>query len=309
MPKQAALSKLLHFALKPILALSISAVACVAAPIMYGGLGGHANGDSTNDGALGIIDQNTGVVTIVGHPAGVARISGLAFDLNGNLYGATQGNFPFPPVTPPSSSALIEINPADGSLISDVGIITDHGTPINIADLAIQPKTGVLFGIRGPNDGLNQQGLLYTIDKTTSAATLVGDTSSFFDSIAFGPDGTLYLSAANLDFMTGNIVDPRLETLDPSNATELTSVPTAQFYGALGARPSDGVIFAGNGDQHTLYTLNPTTGAQTVVGDTGRNFVGDIDFLTPVPEPSTLVLFGLGMLALYLGRHPHSGKC
>jgi hypothetical protein len=278
----------------------------VAAPIMYGGLGGHANGDSTNDGALGIIDQTTGVVTIVGHPSGVTRISGLAFDLNGNLYGATQGSFPFPPVTPPSPSALIQINPTTGALINDIGNITASGVPINISDLTVQPGTGILFGIRGPNDGNNGQGLLYTINKTTGVATLVGDTHSFFDSIAFGPNGMLYLSAADLDFTTGNQINFRLETLNPTNAAMLTTVAATQFYGALGVRPTDGVIFAGNGDQGQLFTLNATTGAQTLIGSTGRNFVGDIDFLTP--EPGTFILLSLGALGLYAIRHRRAPK-
>src|SRR5207244_6186201 len=61
-----------------------------AQPILFGGLGGHSNGDSTNDGALGTVDPTTGVVTIVGHPAGVARITGLAFDSLGLLFATTQ---------------------------------------------------------------------------------------------------------------------------------------------------------------------------------------------------------------------------
>jgi hypothetical protein len=279
----------------------------VAAPIMFGGLGGHANGDSTNDGALGIIDQATGLVIIVGHPAGVTRISGLAFDLNGTLYGATQGSFPFPPVTPPSASALIQINPATGALINDIGNITASGVPINISDLAVQPGTGILFGIRGPNDANNGQGLLYTINKTTGVATLLGDTHSFFDSIAFGPNGTLYLSAADLEFASGNQINIRFETLNPTNAAILTNVATTEFYGALGVRPSDGVIFAGNGDQGQLFTLNATTGAQTLIGSTGRNFVGDIDFLS-TPEPGTFILFSLGAIGLCTVRNRKAAK-
>jgi hypothetical protein len=54
-----------------------------AGVIMYGGNGGHPNPDgsplSINNGWLDIIDQTTGAVTPVGHPAGVAKLSGLAF--------------------------------------------------------------------------------------------------------------------------------------------------------------------------------------------------------------------------------------
>jgi hypothetical protein len=269
---------------------------------MYGGLGGHANGDSTNDGSLAVIDQTTGAVTVIGHPSGVARLSGLTFDLSGNLFGVTQGAFPFPPVTPPSDSHLVQINSSTGALISNIGAVTDANVAINIADLATQPGTGNLYGVRGPNDGGNGQGLLYTINKTTGAATLIGDTSSFFDSIAFAPDGTLYLIAADLDFSNGNIINPRLETLNPANAGLLTTVGLSQYYGAFGIRPTDGVLFAGNGDQAQLFTLDPVTGAQTLVGGTGRTFVGDIAFQMPEPGSLSLAFLGAVGLAFYRTR-------
>ena len=268
---------------------------------MFGGLGGHANGDSTNDGSLAVIDQTTGAVTVIGHPAGVSRLSGITFDLSGNLFGVTQGAFPFPPVTPPSASQLVRINSNNGALLSNVPV-TDNGVGINIADLATQPGTGTLYGVRGPNDGLNGQGFLYRIDKTTGAATQIGDTSSFFDSIAFAPDGTLYLIAADLDFVTGNIINPRLETLNPANAGLLTTVGLAQYYGAFGIRPTDGVLFAGNGDAAQLFTLNPGTGAETLIGSTGRTFVGDIAFLAPEPGSLGLAVLGAFGLALYRKR-------
>jgi len=223
-------------------------------------------------------------------------------DLSGNLFGVTQGSFPFPPVTPPSDSHLVRIDPNNGALMSNIGSVTDNGVPINISDLATQPGTGTLYGVRGPNDGGNGQGVLYTINKTTGAATRIGDTSSFFDSIAFAPDGTLYLIAANLDFATGNIVNPRLETLNAANAGLLSTVGLSQYYGAFGIRSSDGVLFAGNGDQAQLFTLNPGTGAETLIGNTGRTFVGDIDFQTPEPGSLGLAFLGAAGLAFYRTR-------
>src|SRR3981189_3481000 len=114
----------------------------LAASTLYGGRGGHSNGDSTNDGSLGVVDPNTGVVSVVGHPSGVARISGLAFALNGFLSGATQiaGGFP-PPPGPTGASNLIRIDPNTGALLSSVPI-TNGVTGISIADLAVQPVTG-----------------------------------------------------------------------------------------------------------------------------------------------------------------------
>lgn len=263
--------------------------------ILYGGLGGHSNGDSTNDGSLGLVNQTTGAVTIVGHPAGVSRISGLAFDLSNTLYAATLpgGGFP-PPPGPTGVSSLLRLNPITGAILSSV-TITDAGVGISIADLAVQPSTGFLYGIRGPIDQLNGQGKLYTINTTTGVATLVGNTGDFFGAIAFAPNGTLYMSSADLD-ANDNLVNISLKRLNPNNAATIGSVPTVDFFGALAVRPDDSVIFGGNGDQGQLFTINPATGAETLVGSTGRNFVGDLAFLTPEPASFALACLGLIML-------------
>ncbi len=268
--------------------------AAAPAAALYGGLGGHSNGDSTNDGALGIVDQITGGVSIVGHPAGVARISGLAFGLDGTLYGATQvpGGFP-PPPGPTGASNLIRIDANTGALISSA-LITDGTNGLSIADLAVQPGTGVIYGIRSPQDQLGGQGRLYTINPATGLATFVGSTGDFFASIAFAPNGILYMSSADLDFATDNIINMSLKTLNPANAGILSTVATQDFFGAFGIR-SDGTIFGGTGDQGQLFTINPVTGAETLIGSTGQNFVGDLAF-APVPEPGSFLLALIGVL-------------
>src|SRR5438045_7029178 len=76
--------------------------------ILFGGIGGHnisaGPEPSANDGALAIVDQNTAAITIVGHPADVARISGLAFDATGALFATTQPQGGFPPPRAPGAS-------------------------------------------------------------------------------------------------------------------------------------------------------------------------------------------------------------
>jgi hypothetical protein len=76
-----------------------------AESVLYGGNGGHKNFDGTplsiHDGWLVTIDQTTGAVIPVGHPAGVARLSGIAFAGRDLLYGATLGGGGFPDVPPP----------------------------------------------------------------------------------------------------------------------------------------------------------------------------------------------------------------
>ena len=192
--------------------------------VMYGGLGGHAaGGGSTNDGALVTVDQATAATTLVGHPAGVARLTGIAFDADGSLFGSTLGAIPYPPPPSPSTSKLILINPDTGALISTIGPIVDgpNGPAISIDDLAMQPGTDVLFGIRSEIDGLGGAGKLYAINKASGVATLVGNTGHVFGSIAFAPTGTLYLSAADLGAM--GPTNASLKILNPVSAAVVSS--------------------------------------------------------------------------------------
>ncbi|MFL6530306.1 MAG: hypothetical protein ACJ8KX_07530 [Chthoniobacterales bacterium] len=263
---------------------------------LYGGLGGHNNGDSTNDGALATVNPNTAAVSIVGHPAGVTRISGLAFDGSGVLYGSTlRPGGGFPPPSGPRISDLIRINPGTGATLTSVPI-TSGAQSLSIADLTIQPGTGNLYGITSP-DGDTAPGQLYVINKLTGIATLIGNTGYFFGSIAFAPTGVLFMSAANLNFATGAMIDQALKTIDPNTGATLTSVATRDFFGAFAVR-SDGTIFGGTGDEHQLYTIDRVTGAETLIGDTGSNFIGALAF-QPVPENgATFGLMALSLLGL-----------
>ncbi len=154
-----------------------------------------------------------------------------------------------------------------------------------------QPATGVLFGVEGPDDGLNQPGDLWRINPQTGVGTLVGNTGKFFDTITFAPNGTLYLEAADL---SSGPVNPSIDVIDPATGHVLSSQATTDFFGALAVRPTDGVLFGSTGDSAEIFTINPNTGTETMVGSTGLNFVGGLAF-APVPEPSA---FGLVLLTL-----------
>ena len=96
-------------------------------------------------------------------------------------------------------------------------------------------------------------------------------------------------------------VNISLKTLNPANAAQLTSIATIDFFGALAVRPEDSVLFGDNGDFTQLFTINQATGAEGLIGSTGRNFVGDLAFQA-VPEPASSVLFALGAVSVALAR-------
>ena len=135
----------------------------------------------------------------------------------------------------------------------------------------------MLYGIRGPTDLHRGAGKLYTIDKTTAVATLVGATPVRRDSIAFAPDGTLYEAG-----FTPGVVPPTLYTLNPANGAPLTAVPTPppdDNYGALAVRPTDNVLFGGDGAGGFIFTIDPSTGNRTQVGSsTGTTFIAALSF-------------------------------
>jgi hypothetical protein len=63
-------------------------------------------------------------------------------------------------------------------------------------------------------------------------------------------------------------------------------------------RPTDGVIFGGEGDNGRIATVNPVTGAETLLsGTTQQNFVGYLDFPV-VPEPAALGLVAVASVTL-----------
>ena len=97
-------------------------------------------------------------------------------------------------------------------------LIDENGIPVSIADLATQPGTDTIFGIQSPNDA-NFTGTanLYTIS-TAGVATLVGNTGVFFASIAFAPDGTLYMTSADLPYYRWQLCQRRRSQLRPEHS-------------------------------------------------------------------------------------------
>ena len=249
----------------------------LAQTTLFGGVG---RGPGADRGEVIRIDQATAEGTLVGVGASdpQAGITGLAFDSSGQLYASTINAFLFGE-TP--ASTLIRIDPLTGAQVQLIGTIRlSDGTPIVINDLAIQPGTDVLYGTELDLNTFTNN--IYTIDKATAVATLVGNTGVGGATLAFGPDGTLYMTSAEFD-TDGVFIRGFLNTLDPATAAVLTTSDpfTEAHIGGLAVRPTDGVIFASGGFPSDIYILSEG-GDLTFVGLTGFGGVGDIAF-TPLP--------------------------
>jgi hypothetical protein len=221
----------------------------------------------------------------------IDTLSGISFGPDGTLYGLTALGSNFP-------NALLSFNPSNGGS----NIIGYTGLRIAEGDLDFDPSTGVLYGIENlPASGGRE---LFTIDTSTGVATVVGnvDTKGDLSAMAFDANGSLFI----LDTSTSS---NRLLLVDKSTATIISSVNLRFSHDLAGMdfNPSTGVLYVAYGipfdnvgGPGSLYTLNTTTGALTLVGSThlSRGLSG-LAFFT-VPEPSNLVLISFTSFALLL---------
>jgi hypothetical protein len=249
-----------------------------AQEILYGGAGVSS---TDNVGVLMTINQSNGSGTIVGTP-GEFGLSGISFNSLDQLYATSVGGTG-------TSSSLLLLDPNNGSVILNIGVVMAGSQALKIGDLAFQPGTGTLYGVTANNGptGSPAAGTLYTINLSTGAATLVGNTGSgVAGAIGFAPNGTLYY-----------ITNGSLRTLNPANGMTTSSIAVPGAYDALGVR-SDGVLFASPGNSGDTYIINPMTGAATNLGNSGLdNGVSDLAFRV-VPEPSTCALVIIGVSAI-----------
>jgi hypothetical protein len=153
------------------------------------------------------------------------------------------------------ASPILYIDDVNNRL-GTVDVATGVGTVIGnmggdvMTDIAFDPS-GNLWGISFSN--------IYTINKTTGAATLVGSHGiSGGNALVFGADGTLYAAGAS-NFLF------RINTT--------TGVGTT--IGLMGSFASAGDLAFNGGSlflattSNALLNVNPTTGAGSVVGNMG----------------------------------------
>lgn len=116
------------------------------------------------------------------------------------------------------------------------------------------------------------------VDVTTGAVTLVGNSGRILTDIAFDPNGNLFgIDQTNLyRINTTNGAATVVAALNPA-------IPTVSSN--IGLIPANSLVFGSTGTLYTatnqLYTVNPSTGADTRVGPLGGTFIsaGDLAFV------------------------------
>jgi hypothetical protein len=221
------------------------------------------------------VDSTNGASTVVGG-FGQPSTYTLSFDSGGNLYGISNGY---------NDGTLVQIDKTTGQAVA-VGVSTGIQ---NLMALAFAADGTLYAGSWSSNS-------LYTINKNTGAATLVG--SLGFNAIMdldFDSQGNLYalsdsLYQINMATGQGTLVTHLANSCLMGMAIDQQDHFLATNY-CLNDTP--------------LYQINTADGSLTSLGNTGiaQSMGGAIEVAAAgVPEPGTMSLIGAALAALLLTR-------
>lgn len=225
------------------------------------------------------IDTVTGVQTVISNDLGTGPLQALAAMPSGTMYSIST-----------IGSLLIAIDPVTG-VATNTG--TQVVTPWPIYSLAANAN-GDLYGVTvGPTTAD-----LYKINPSTGA-TLVGNLGRLTTAgLDFSPSGVLYGASGNLFTINTSTGQATVVLDNPQPVSAYSSIafdPTGKLWG----------ITKNSSGPGRLFTINTINGNQDFVPFFGLDgSITGIEFLTPVPVPAALWLFGSGLFTIAgLARH------
>ncbi|MFI4897919.1 MAG: GC-type dockerin domain-anchored protein [Phycisphaerales bacterium JB059] len=222
------------------------------------------NGRSSGNSELHTVNLTTGLATLVapidfgGTPV---QLTALEFDVDGTLYALPSRN-------DPASNQLLEIDPVTGAATSTgLGGPTASESHIALTSIADATNKPTLFGWDTNNF---TGGTLEAIDPSVPSSTPVGPDQSA--SVNF-PSSIEYASGVIYAEEGSNSI-PDLYTVNAQSGVVINTVTLAYpaGYQAIGGmawvnNTLYGVIW--NTTDSSLATINPNTGAVSIIGPTG----------------------------------------
>jgi hypothetical protein len=302
---------------KSLLRICAAWIACAsfmpagAADVLYATGGGPLGGTLSG---LHEVDPQTGANHLLWGLANVHLYNGgLAYDPASDALYAT-GAWD----ASTGTSTLFRIDRFTGAF-AEVGPM-GNGINLTSGGLAVHPLTGVMYAT-GTN-GFQSTGL-FTVDKSSGAATLVGQAGGQCCSVPFGfnmngvgfaSNGTLYANGFSLSGGDSSLYTLNLAT----GAATLVGVHGVNVgrdlkYSGLAFAADGALLSLGSFDAASgaLFTINPATGAATSLTPPGAYGSGPVHFGVdgglvfapgaPVPEPATGILMAVGLAVLLAG--------
>ena len=237
------------------------------------------------------INEQTGASQLIGFMSGTGLVASLTRDPQTNTFYTVGG------LEAGGVARLFTLNPDTGGTTQVAPLSQSN---LKIEALAFAPN-GLLYATA---DGSNT---LYTIDPRTGSVASIGSMGLGFNSVyglAFAPNGTLYGYTTSFEEL--GFTGPGFFRLDPATAVpSVLTPPGAQQVGLVGdiAFAPDGTLWAGSGEGFTQIDIQ--TGLAIGPFHITTPYPQGMAFLptTAVPEPSTVLLLGAGLLGVaVLGR-------